>query len=166
MPVQSLKSKINRTLELVELWKQYRELFGKAIQGGTVGPEEESKFLELKSQIARRHQALIEVAGSKDLPDIRTLDVITRVNSLARLATLSELERDQIETGWNTTFVKLNQFLGTLEAVQERAREDKTWLKGIQKVLFNPWMTLIYLIVLIVLAYIVWFEWLGEGQAT
>ena len=63
MVSKDLELKIKRVKEFMQLWIKFHDLYKDALSDGVITPEEESNFLETKSLIARKYQALKELLG-------------------------------------------------------------------------------------------------------
>ena len=114
-----LEEKIKKTKEFMELWLKFRELYTKALKKEAIHAEEEMMFLETKSLIARKYQALMDRLGMEPSMDDKTFDVISQVLSLQSVSSISDVQIQEIETGWHRSFMFLNKLLGTLENQKE-----------------------------------------------
>ncbi|MBI2870711.1 MAG: hypothetical protein HYY14_03275 [Candidatus Omnitrophica bacterium] len=154
MGTKATKFHISRTHDIIELWKQFHALYESALSGGKITPQDEQKFMDLKSEIARRFQSLAETTEMKGVADVRSLDVVSRVPALSKIPALSEMERGKIEADWNEGHIALNRVLGSLEAAKDRVRLGLAGPRTFSSFLFNRWMILIYLIVLVIAVYL------------
>ena len=114
-----LEEKIKKTKEFMELWLKFRELYTKALKKEAIHAEEEMTFLETKSLIARKYQALMDRLEMEPSMDDKTFDVISQVLSLQSVSSISDVQIQEIETGWHRSFMFLNKLLGTLENQKE-----------------------------------------------
>jgi len=114
-----LEEKIKKTKEFMELWLKFRELYSKALKKEAIHAEEEMAFLETKSLIARKYQALMDRLGMEPSMDDKTFDVISQVLSLQSVSSVSDVQIQEIENGWHRSFMFLNKLLGTLENQKE-----------------------------------------------
>ena len=104
----------------MELWMKFHNLYQEASRKETIDPQEEDTFLETKSLIARKYQALIDLLGmSQSLEQDRTFDVISQVLSLQGVSALSDVQIQEIENGWHQSYIALNKILGSLENRKE-----------------------------------------------
>ena len=158
-----LEEKIKKTKEFMELWLKFRELYMKAIKKEAIHPEEEMTFLETKSLIARKYQALMDRLGMEPSMDDKTFDVISQVLSLQSVSSISDVQIQEIEQGWHRSFMFLNKLLGSLENQKEtlsRISPLSVWGPKTKELLAKKRVRLVLLIgVFIVLAN--WFR-LGE----
>lgn len=114
-----LEEKIKKTKEFMELWIKFRELYTKALKKEAIHAEEEMAFLETKSLIARKYQALMDRVGMEPSMEDKTFDVVSQVLSLQGVSSLSDIQTQEIEKGWHRSFMFLNKLLGTLENQKE-----------------------------------------------
>ena len=117
---RDIEDKIKKTKEFMELWMKFHNLYKEASKKETIDPQEEDTFLDTKSLIARKYQALIDLLGmTQSLEQDRTFDVISQVLSLQGVSTLSEVQIQEIENGWHQSYLALNKILGSLENRKE-----------------------------------------------
>ena len=114
-----LEEKIKKTKEFMELWMKFRQLYSKALRKETILPEEEIAFLETKSLLARKYQALMDRLDTEPSMDDKTFDVISQVLSLQGVSSLSDVQIQEVENGWHRSFIFLNKLLGSLENRKE-----------------------------------------------
>lgn len=113
---RDVEDKIKKTKEFMELWRKFHHLYKEASNKESIDPQEEETFLETKSLIARKYQALVDLLGmSQSLEQDRTFEVISQVLSLQGVSTLSDVQIQEIENGWHQSYIALNKILGSLE---------------------------------------------------
>ncbi|MGA2030202.1 MAG: hypothetical protein ABSG87_09035 [Verrucomicrobiota bacterium] len=124
MKTKNLQQLIAQTEIHIECWKQFNYFVGIA-RGKKFGPEDETRFLELKSIIIQDLELIfssIEVAApSKE--DILTL--IGHAPSLRYLSEMGEGDLRAIENHWHKIYIDWHSILGQIK-VQQRARESKS----------------------------------------
>ena len=104
----------------MELWMKFHNLYQEASRKETIDPQEEDTFLETKSLIARKYQALVDLLGmGQSLEQDRTFDVVSQVLSLQGVSALSDVQIQEIENGWHQSYIALNKILGSLENRKE-----------------------------------------------
>jgi hypothetical protein len=112
---------INQTETHIECWKQFN-YFVNIARAKKFGPDDEARFLELKSIIAQDLEIIfahIEVASpSKD--EIITL--IGYAPSLRYLSEMNEGELRGIENNWHKIYIGWHSILGQLK-IKERNGE-------------------------------------------
>jgi hypothetical protein len=160
---KNLESKIKRVKEFTQLWIKFHDMYKNAVNRETITPEEEKAFLETKSLIARKYQALKEYLGVSSSYDDRTFDVISQLLSLKGVATTSDLSLHKIENDWHNSYIVLNKLLGELEAKEENLRRvsrTKVFLQGLAG---SPFINLVLLIIVILAIYMV-LKYMGAVQ--
>ena len=158
-----LEEKIKKTKEFMELWLKFRELYTKALKKEAIHAEEEMAFLETKSLIARKYQALMDRLSMEPSMDDKTFDVVSQVLSLQSVSSISDVQIQEIETGWHRSFMFLNKLLGTLENQKEtlaRVSPLSVWAPKAKAALAKKRVRLVLLIVAFILL-VNWFHW-GE----
>ena len=152
---RNLESKIKHLKEFMQLWIKFHDMYKNAINSSTITPEEEKVFLETKSLIARRYQALKDNLNIDTSYDDRTFDVITQLLSLKSVAAISDLSLHKIENDWHSSYIVLNKLLGELEGRQENLRGVSRTKIFLQSLAGNPLTNLILLIIVIFAIYLV-----------
>lgn len=151
---RDLEKKIKDTKEFIELWRKFHNLYKSAQEKASISPEEEESFLETKSLIARRYQALTDSLRLSLAPEDRTFDVISQVLSLKGVSSTSDLQMKSIEGDWHKSYITLNKILGGLENKKEALAEINPLGVAIRKVLSGDTrkslVKFVFLIVLIV----------------
>ena len=80
---RAIEDKIKKTKEFMELWVKFHNLYKEALKKETIDPQDENTFLETKSLIARKYQALTDLLGmSPSIEQDKTFDVVSQVLSL------------------------------------------------------------------------------------
>jgi len=151
------KESIARTKEFLELWVKFNQIYKDAMGKATITPEEETAFLETKSIIARKFQALADSLSIDRFTMDRTYDVISQILSLKSISTLSEQALKKIENDWHEAYISLNRLLGHLEAQKENKPEEGVVTKAsrsIGKTIMYILMALVLVSVILFLAYI------------
>jgi hypothetical protein len=156
MPDLETKQKFDRTQELIKLWVKFHEYFLGVLKGGKPAPGDEQKFLELRSQIAQRYQALSELLGTgQSIGNIHSLDMVTQVLSLEKIPEITELERDKIEADWSAAYISLNRILGSLEATEIQKASISAEERKAQRSSVIPWIVLMVVLGALILVYVV-----------
>jgi len=117
---RDIEGKIKKTKEFMELWVKFHNLYKEALKKETIDPQDENTFLETKSLIARKYQALTDLLGmSSSLEQDKTFDVVSQVLSLQGVSALSDDQIQDIENGWQQSYIALNRILGGLDNRKE-----------------------------------------------
>ena len=133
-------------LEFLENWRELYDTLKNFDKDKTVTKEEEEKFLDLKSRIAR-HQAAISVTyGFDNHFTDRVMAVINQVVSLKDYVALSPAQIKKLDTDWHHLFILMNGQIGMFSADMQ-AQEKVGFVKNLIK---NPFVILIILVGLIV----------------
>lgn len=151
---RELELKIKRVKDFIQLWIKFHSMYKDALSRDTITPKEEEDFLETKSLIARKYQALKDFLGISTSYEDKTFDVVSQLLSLKSVATISDLSLTKIENDWHNSYILLNKILGELEGKQDSIRKI-SWLGlKISRLTSNPVFNLTAIIVLIILAYV------------
>jgi len=156
MPLNT-KESIAKTREFLELWVKFNHIYKEAMGKTAITPEEESSFLETKSIIARKFQALADSLSIDRFTMDRTYDVINQILSLKSISTLSEQALKKIENDWHEAYISLNRLLGHLEVQKDTKPEPNAVTKAsrsIGKTIMYGLMILVLVSVILFLAYI------------
>jgi len=124
MKIQNSKDSIIKTKEFIELWKKFNSIYKEAMGKASITEEEEELFLETKSIVARKFQALADSFSIDRHTIDRTYDVIGQILSLRGISTLSEPTLKKLESDWHEAYISLNRLLGHLEACKESDGKD------------------------------------------
>lgn len=152
---RNLESKVKHLKDFMQLWLKFHDMYKSAINRETITPEEENAFLETKSLIARRYQALKDYLGMNSSYDDRTFDVISQILSLKSVAATSDLSLHKIENDWHTSYIVLNKLLGELEGRQESLRKVSRTRLFLRSLATSPFINLVLLIIVILAIYFV-----------
>ena len=139
----------------MQLWVKFHDMYKSALNRDTITPEEENAFLETKSLIARKYQALKDYLEISASYDDKTFDVISQLLSLKSVAAISDLSLHKIENDWHSSYIVLNKLLGELEAREDnlkRVSRTKMVLRGLSG---SPIINLVLLIIVILAIYMV-----------
>ena len=151
---RDIELKIKRVKEFIQLWIKFHDMYKNALSRDTITPEEETAFLETKSLIARRYQALKDFLGLENSYDDKTFDVISQVLSLKSVAVISDLSLNKIENDWHNSYILLNKIFGELEGKKDSLRKVNWMGLEIKKMTMNPVFNLLMIVVIIVGVYI------------
>lgn len=151
---KELDNKIKKLKEFMEIWVKFHEMYKNALSEAAISPEDEKNFLETKSLIARKYQALVNYLGI-DVPyDDKTFDVITQLLSLKSVAAISDISLGKIEHDWNSSYILLNKLLGEFEARQEALKKISKIRFITKEILANPVANLLIAVIIIITLYL------------
>lgn len=148
-----LEKRIKQLKEFIDLWSTFLDLYKKAANQQNFTEAEEKSFLELKSSIARKYQALMDALGIKPTAEDRTFDVISQVLSLKGIASLSPLQLQKLENDWHNSYITLNKIMGTLENRREELAKISAMNEVTKKIFSNPFIVLVLIIIIISFIY-------------
>ncbi len=120
MKDKGLERKIALLIEFIDEWIGFRDFLKGALRDGKISAEEERKFLEIKSLIARKYQGLGQTLGEEFSPDNRVTEIISQAVSLEGMAGTSGMKFAKIENDWHQSYIRLNEFLGGLESQRDQ----------------------------------------------
>lgn len=108
----------------LELWVQFYWSFRRIFQGDAVTVQKELQFLQLKSEVARRHQYLYDQLGNVYIEGGNITDLLRKIVNLEKVSNTQKENYYKVERGWHTVFLNLND---TLISIQFRLdQEDKS----------------------------------------
>jgi len=140
----------DKVKEFLELWVKFNQLYKDAMKKSTITQEEEQSFLETKSIIARKFQALADSLSIDRSTIERTYDIINQILSLKGISTLSEPELKKIDNDWHESYIFLNRLLGHLEAKREDVSNAQGTVVGrVSRSIVRTVMYVLFFIVLI-----------------
>ncbi|MCG2710920.1 MAG: hypothetical protein L6416_01090 [Candidatus Omnitrophica bacterium] len=150
---KNLEARIKQLIEFVDLWKSFYELYKRASEQQNFTEDEERNFLEIKSSLARKYQALMDSLGIKPTAEDRTFDVISQVMSLKNISTLSPLQMEKLENDWHNSYITLNKILGSLENRKNDLAKINVFAQTSKRILTNPFFALFLIMMLISIVY-------------
>ncbi|RKY37513.1 MAG: hypothetical protein DRP78_00835 [Candidatus Omnitrophota bacterium] len=150
---KALEDKIMRLKEFVSLWESFYTLFKDAINKKSFQEKEEQNFLELKSNIARKYQSLMDSLGIKPTAEDRTFDVISQIMSLKNMVNLSPLQLEKVENDWHNSYITFNKILGTLDNKKIELGKVNAFSEFCKNFFTNSFLTLFFIIAAISLIY-------------
>jgi hypothetical protein len=150
---RELEIKIKKLKEFMQLWIKFHDMYKDALSRETIAPDEENTFLETKSLIARKYQALrdqLEIGASYE---DKTFDVVSQLLSLKSVAAISDLSLNKIENDWHNSYILLNKILGELEGQQEALRKVSRIGLFVKNLASNPILNLVIVIIIVLAIY-------------
>lgn len=107
----------------LELWTQFYWAFRHAFLGEPVTSQSEYQFLQMKSEVARRHQFLFEQLGDLYINGGLLTDLLRMIVNLEKVSKTQKDNYHKIEKFWHMVFLNLQD---TLISIQFRLdQEDK-----------------------------------------
>ena len=108
MKNKKLEEDIKELQEFIDLWVSFKDQFHTAYQNKETTPEDEKKFLETKSFIARKIEGINQRFHN---PDDKAMGIISQVVSLDSAAKMSDMQLKKIENDWHISYINFNTIL-------------------------------------------------------
>ena len=141
-----LERRIEEIQELIDLWSKFHEMIVAVVKGASFTEENNREFLHVKSDIARKFQAIADKYEAKTFPEEEITDVLSHVVSLEHLKKVSDFSSSQFENTWHRVYISLNRFLGHLENERDALARVSGLGIGIGRLLRNK--LFIFLVIL------------------
>jgi hypothetical protein len=105
---------------LLRLWTLFQSYFEAAVKGEGLTPENEKKFLDLKSRIAMLHDAFMESVdeGAQAAVGQGMLDNVIRSITLKHINRLASADIRKMQIEWHESYLLLNESVASLEEKQ------------------------------------------------
>lgn len=129
MSVKRLDQLITQTEAHIECWKQFNH-FVNVARSKKFGPDEESRFLELKSIVAQDLEMIFDAIEAPSPTKEEVISLIDRAPSLRYLSEMGEGEMRGIENAWHKIYIGWHSILGQLKI---RQRNGETSFFGRKK---------------------------------
>ncbi len=141
-----LERRIEEIQELIDLWSKFHEMIVAVVKGASFTEEYNREFLHVKSDIARKFQAIADKYEKKTFPEEEITDVLSHVVSLENLKKVSDFSTSQFGNTWHRIYITLNKFLGHLENERDALARVSGFGIGMRRLLRNK--LFIFLVVL------------------
>ncbi len=141
-----LERRIEEIQGLIDLWSKFHEMIVAVVKGASFTEENNREFLHVKSDIARKFQAIADKYEKKTFPEEEITDVLSHVVSLENLKKVSDFSTSQFENTWHRAYITLNKFLGHLENERDALARVSGLGIGIRRLLRNK--LFIFLVIL------------------
>ncbi len=141
-----LERRIEEIQELIDLWSKFHEMIVAVVKGASFTEENNREFLRVKSDIARKFQAIADKYEVKTFPEEEITDVLSHVVSLEHLKKVTDFSTSQFENTWHRVYITLNKFLGHLENERDALARVSSLGIGIGRLLRNK--LFIFLVIL------------------
>ncbi len=115
MKDERLEKRIFILREFIDLWEKFHSVMKEASKGAPLDEESNQQFMELKSSIARKLQALSDIFGENVMPEEDITDILSESVSIEHIAKVGSLSSSNMENTWHRTHIALNKILGSLE---------------------------------------------------
>lgn len=111
---EEIEYRISLIKKFLEMWGHYDEMFDKAFHLKQFTPEEEDEFFKVKSQLARRHQYLMEYLGKEYDRAEAVTSFLSDTVTLQNMCGINFDFYKKLRLQWHATFLRLNEALGFL----------------------------------------------------
>jgi len=105
--------------KLLGFWMRIKLVFMKAFSEGEIAPDQESAYLQLKSEISRLNRGLSDklTTGLK-FEGEKMMEMLKNAMTMEHLRSQPISEKQNIYATWHRLFIKLTRTLGALEVMQ------------------------------------------------
>ncbi len=148
---RKLEKNIEKVKEFIKLWQDF-EVFLNLSQEKEIGEEEERKFRELKSTLARQSESLQESLQGGFVVEGKIMDILSQSPNLAQIIK-QPMHLKKLQNDWHSAFIALNKILGSLEAKKDELARISRLGFSFKRFVRHPLTTLIFLILVILLFY-------------
>ncbi len=142
---------INLVKEFIAQWQDFGN-FLNLPPDREVSAEDEQKFMDMKSMIARRCQVLHESLEQGFMVEGKILDVLSQAPGLQQILT-QPMHIKKLQNDWHAAYISLNKLLGGLEAKKAELARVSRFGFSFRNFVRHPLTTLIFLIAVIMLFY-------------
>lgn len=112
---EEIEFRIAAIKKFLELWGKYDEMFQRAYrEEGPIDQEDEEEFLKLKSELARRHQYLMEYLKEEYNLGVPITPYLSDTVTLDNMRGIHFDFYKKLCGQWHATFLALNNALGYL----------------------------------------------------
>ncbi len=139
--------------EFIELWVMFKQGIDNCASCPEVSEDDEQRFLQLKSMVARKQQAVVEVGVGGKLPEREMEDILSQSVSLKHIGGISDLMRRKFEKDWHEAYIMLNRALGSLENEQAELARRNALVYFLGKLLKSRLFWMLAVVVTLVLLY-------------
>jgi len=116
---KNLERNIVLTQQFLDLWIRFFDMVVAGRRAEAVVPEQETSFLAVKSELARRHKVLETSLGIDYNLDANTMNIVGQAISLDSLRSSSEVAIKKMENEWHRAYISINETLGVLQNRRE-----------------------------------------------
>ena len=113
---EEIEFRVGAIKKFLELWFRYDELFQSAYGSEQIDPKEEDEYLQLKSQLARRHQYLLEYLGGEYEGGGPITEYLSNTVTLSGMRGLHPDFYKKLCGSWHKSAIYLNAALGYLQS--------------------------------------------------
>lgn len=111
---EEIEYRIQVIKQFLELWNRYDQLFDSAYHEKDPKAELEVEFLKIKSNLARRHQYLMDYLGDEYKRPEPVTPFLSDTVTLQSMVNITFDFYKKLKLQWHATTLHLNEALGTL----------------------------------------------------
>ena len=152
---KQLEIQIKQVEQFVEIWKEFHQLFTKALSQNEITADDEQRYFEIKTHIARNYNVLMESLGLEKEKDSKALEIITHVVTLEDASALSDGMSKRVTSVWHEKYIEFQKILGALEHNREELAHISRFSLFIRKVFFHPVSIILYVLIIAAAVYFV-----------
>jgi hypothetical protein len=121
---EQLEECVATVKSFLDLWLQFYWFFRRVFLGEPVNTQKELQFLQFKSEVARRHQYLMDQLGREYIGGGDITDLLRKVVNMEKIARTQKENYHKIEKEWHIVLINLHD---TMISIQFRLdQEDKS----------------------------------------
>lgn len=121
MKMPQIQENLGLAQSALEQWLGFRRYLAKAFSEDPIASEEESGFLEVKSQIARSIRAVGERIKEKEYYEggDKANTLLRQCVSVGHMRSLNAADRRQLLKDWHMVFIQLSRAVGAFKFLSE-----------------------------------------------
>lgn len=138
MDLKELDNRIEDVKNLIRIWHRFYKTLAMGFEADSITPEREREFLEIKTTVAEKHEAFMNVIEHDHHIGQSILNMIKRTISLAEFGRLSAIEVNKISIEWHDANILLHETLGELEFKREQMTNKAVAAATVRKAKAGP----------------------------
>jgi hypothetical protein len=116
---KTLERNVVLTQQFLDLWIRFYDMVVAGRRVEEIQTEQETSFLAIKSELARRHKVLETALGLDYNLDANTMNIVGQAISLDSLRSHSDVAMKKMENEWHRAYISINETLGVLQNRRE-----------------------------------------------
>lgn len=110
----SIENRVAVVRLYINRWLDFFKFFADDITEREITPEEEKRFFEICTELARRHFLATELMADTFSRGADVIEVLTKAVSLNHIQQMQENTRAKLELDWHGIYLDMNKALGRL----------------------------------------------------
>jgi hypothetical protein len=123
--IKEIEEKIALCKEYTQRWALFFNFFGDGFEGRKITAENEGKFFQCTTDLARREFRLSYFMAEDFTRGSEILDILSKAVSLNHIHEMSEAQFSKFQLAWHQVFIALNKCLGRLMQQLPEVEEKK-----------------------------------------